>query len=95
MPITIVRRGVAPAPEPIVKECEATAATSGAAGRNGAEYKRRSAQLIANRLLMAKLARQPRLTVDEEQAAIRRFKATRGITRYPAAFAAPTQAFIR
>ena len=92
MPITIVRRGVAPAPEPIVKESETT---SSAAGRNGAEYKRRSAQLIANRLLMAKLARQPRLTADEEQAAIRRFKATRGITRYPAAFAAPTQAFIR
>ncbi len=44
---------------------------------------------------MAKLARQPRLTAGEEEAAIRRFKATRGITRYPAAFAAPTQAFIR
>lgn len=93
MPITIVRRGVvpvAPVLEPIVKDSEGAAA-----GRNGAEYKRRSAQLIANRMLMAKLARQPRLSVDEEQAAIRRFKATRGITRYPAAFAAPTQAFIR
>ena len=89
MPITIVRRGVAPMPEPIAKDSEGTA------GRNGAEYKRRSAQLIANRLLMAKLARQPRLTAGEEEAAIRRFKATRGITRYPAAFAAPTQAFIR
>lgn len=93
MPITIVRRGVAPIAEPIVKESEGIAHC--VSGRNGAEYKRRSAQLIANRMLMAKLARQPRLSVDEEQAAIRRFKATRGVTRYPAAFAAPTQAFIR
>ncbi len=89
MPVVIVRRGVAPIPQPIVKEGE------GAAGRNGAEYKRRSAELIANRLLLAKLARQPRLTPEEERDAIRRFKATRGVTRYPAAFAAPTQAFIR
>lgn len=89
MPVIIVRRGVAPVTQPAVKESE------GAAGRNGAEYKRRSAELIANRLLLAKLARQPRLSPDEERDAIRRFKATRGVTRYPAAFAAPTQAFIR
>ncbi len=89
MPVIIVRRGVAPTPQPFVKEGE------GNSGRNGAEYKRRSAELIANRLLLAKLARQPRLSPDEERDAIRRFKATRGVTRYPAAFAAPTQAFIR
>jgi hypothetical protein len=89
MPVIIVRRGVAPSPQHIIKESEGTA------GRNGAEYKRRSAELIANRLLLAKLARQPRLSPDEERDAIRRFKATRGVTRYPAAFAAPTQAFIR
>ena len=89
MPVIIVRRGIAPPPLPVAKESEGTA------GRNGAEYKRRSAELIANRLLLAKLARQPRLTPEEERDAIRRFKATRGITRYPAAFAAPTQAFIR
>jgi len=89
MPVVIVRRGVAPSSLPVARESE------GAAGRNGAEYKRRSAELIANRLLMAKLARQPRLTPEEERDAIRRFKATRGVTRYPAAFAAPTQAFVR
>jgi len=89
MPVIIVRRGSAPPPSPVAKEGD------GSSGRNGAEYKRRSAELIANRLLMAKLARQPRLTPEEERDAIRRFKATRGITRYPAAFAAPTQAFVR
>ncbi len=89
MPVIIVRRGIAPPPSPVAKESE------GSASRNGAEYKRRSAELIANRLLLAKLSRQPRLTPEEERDAIRRFKATRGITRYPAAFAAPTQAFLR
>lgn len=89
MPVIIVRRGVVPPTVAAVRESE------GVAGRNGAEYKRRSAELIANRLLLAKLARQPRLSPDEERDAIRRFKATRGVTRYPAAFAAPTQAFIR
>lgn len=93
MPVIIVRRGVAPSPQTIIKESEG--AGPNASGRNGAEYKRRSAELIANRLLLAKLARQPRLSPDEERDAIRRFKATRGVTRYPAAFAAPTQAFIR
>lgn len=58
------------------------------------EFKRRSSLLLANRARALRFLAAPRLTRREELAALEQFRATRGVVRYPSAFAAPTQAFI-
>lgn len=61
-------------------------------GRDGAEYKRIGAERIALRRTLEKIDGVPRLTPEEEAAAIAQFKRTKGISKYPEAFCAPSQA---
>ena len=75
-----------PAPPPVPTE-----PVDRSAGRDGAELRRQTAVLLANRNLMLRIAALPRLSPEQERLAIAQFRTTRGITRCPTAFLVPSQ----
>lgn len=58
------------------------------------EFKRRSSLLMTHRARLLRFQATPRLTREQELEALERFRASRGVVRYPPAFAAPSQAFV-
>ena len=88
MAITIVRR----ANVSLYSAAAQFNGRSGTAGRDGAKFKEIGAERIRHQSFMSKMASTARLSQDEEAAAIAAFKRTKGITKYPTAFVAPSQA---
>lgn len=60
------------------------------AGRDGAELRRQTAVMLANRHLLQRIAALPRLTQDQERLAIAQFRIKNGVTRCPPAYLLPT-----